>query len=278
MRVCLDPKPLNVAIKRERYEIPTPADVQSRLSGMCVFTVIDMQDAYWHVRLSPESSYLCTFHTPWGRKRFLRMPFGISSASEVMQKRNEEAFGDIQGVHVIADDLIISAKDEAEHDAIISRVLERARQQNVKFNANKIQYKVNTVTYMGHIVSAEGMRPDPRKVEAIVNMPRPSDRQGLMRLLGMIKYLAQYIPNESSITAPLRLLLKQDVEWLWQPEHGVAMQLVRETLARDTVLTFYDVRKPATIQADASQSGLVCGLMQQGRPVAFAWRALTEAE
>ena len=84
MIVCLDPKPLNVAIKRERYEIPTPADVQSRLSGRCVFTVIDMQDAYWHVRLSPESSYLCTFHTPWGRKRFLRMPFGVSSASEVM--------------------------------------------------------------------------------------------------------------------------------------------------------------------------------------------------
>ena len=134
------------------------------------------------------------------------------------------------------------------------------------------------MTYMGHIVSAEGMRPDPRKVEAIVNMPRPSDRQGLMRLRGMIKYLAQYIPNESSITASLRLLLKQDVEWSWQPEHDVAMQLVRETLARDTVLTFYDVRKPATIQADASQSGLGCGLMQQGRPIAFASRALTEAE
>ena len=85
------------------------------------------------------------------------------------------------------------------------------------------------------------------------------------------------LANESSRTAPLRLLLKQDVEWVWQPEHDVAMQLVRETLARDTVLTFYDVRKPATIQADASQSGLGCGLMQQGRPVAFASRALTEA-
>ena len=157
-------------------------------------------------------------------------------------------------------------------------MLERARQQNDKFNANKIQYKVNTVTYMGHIVSADGMRPEPHKVEAIINMPRPSDRQGLLRLLGMIKYLAQYNPNESSITAPLRLLLKQDVGWSWQPEHDVAMQLVRETLARDTVLTFYDVRKPATIQADASRSGLGCGLMQQGRPVGFASRALTEAQ
>ena len=94
----------------------------------------------------------------------------------------------------------------------------------------------------------------------------------------MNKYLAQYIPNELSLTAPLTSLLKQDVEWSWQPKHDVAMQLDRESLARDTVLTFYDVRKPATIQADASQSGLGCGLMQQGRPVAFASRALTEAE
>ena len=86
MRVCLDLKPLNVAIKRERYEIPTPADVQSRLSGMRVSSC----------HLSPR--------TPWGRKRFLRTPFGISSASEAMQKRNEEAFGDIQGVHVIAEE------------------------------------------------------------------------------------------------------------------------------------------------------------------------------
>ena len=174
MRVCLDPKPLNGAIKCERCEIPTPANVQSRISGMRVFTVIDMQYAYWHVKLSPESSYICMFQTPWGRMRFLRIPFSISFASEVMQKRNEEAFGDIQGVHVIADDFSISAKDETEHDAIASKVFERTRQQNVKFNANRLQYKVNTVTYMGYLVSVDGMRPDPRKVEAIVNMPPPT--------------------------------------------------------------------------------------------------------
>ena len=123
MRVCLDPKPLNKAIKRERYEIPTPSNVQSRLSGMNIFTVIDMKDGYWHVKLSEESSYLCTFHTPWGRKRFLRMPSGINSVSEVMQKRNEEAFADIQGVNVIADDLFIAARNEIEHDTIVHSVV-----------------------------------------------------------------------------------------------------------------------------------------------------------
>ena len=173
MRVCLDPKPpiWQSNVSGMKYQL------LSRLSGTCAFTVIDMQHAYWHVRLSPNSLYLCTFHTPRGRKHFLRMPFGISSVSEVNQKRNEEAFVDIQGVHVIEDDLIISAKDEAVHDAIVSRVFESGRQQNVKFNANKIKYKVNTVTYMGHIVSSDGMRLFPRKVEATINMPRPSDKQ-----------------------------------------------------------------------------------------------------
>ena len=104
LRLCLDPKPLNAAILRERYVILNPADVQSQLSGKRLFSVIDMKDGYWHVGFSEESSYLTTFHTPWGRKRFCRMPFGICSASEVMQKRNEIVFGDIDGVYVIADD------------------------------------------------------------------------------------------------------------------------------------------------------------------------------
>ena len=96
-----------------------PADVQSQLSGKTIFMVVDMKDGHWHVKLSDESLYYCTFNTLLGRKRFLRMHFGISSASEVMQKRNRETFGDISGVHVIADDLIVAADTEQEHDVIL---------------------------------------------------------------------------------------------------------------------------------------------------------------
>ena len=162
-----------------------------------------------------------------------------------------------------------------EHDAIMHRVLKRARRENAVFNAGEIQFKVTQVTYMGNIATKDGMRPDPGKIEAIVNMPKPTDKHGMLCLLGMIKYLSPYIPNESSITAPLRSLLKQDAEWSWQHEHDAAMYEIRKTLARDTVLAFCDVRKSATIQADASQSGLGCGLIQH---VAFASRALTDAE
>ena len=191
LRLCLDPRPLNRAIKRERYEIPTPADVQSQLGDKQIFTVTDMKDGYWHVKLTEESSHLCTFHTPWGRKRFKRMPFGISSASEVMQKRNEETFADIPGVRIIADDMIIAEKDETEHYVIVRKVMQKARERNVKFNKTKVQFKVPNATYMGHIVAADGLKPDFAKVEAIVMMPKPENKSDLQRLLGMVRYLAQ---------------------------------------------------------------------------------------
>ena len=238
LRICLDSKPLNAVILREHYSIPTPSDVQSQLSGNTLFTVIDMKDAYWHVKLTPESSLLTSFHTPWGRKRFLRMPFGISSASEIMQKRNEETFGEINGVYVIADDLIIAARDEQEHDRILRTVPQRAREKGVKFNKNKIQFKVPTVTYMGDVVTANGLQPDEQKIVAIVDMPPPTDVSSLQRLLGMSKYLSQCIPNECTITAPLRELLKKNADWKWTKSHDTALQQLKTALAHPSTLSF----------------------------------------
>ena len=278
LRLCLDPKPLNSAILRERFVIPTPADVQSQLAGKRVFSVIDMKDGYWHVGLTDTSSYLTTFHTPWGRKRFLRMPFGICSASEVMQKRNESAFGDIQGVHIIADDIIVAAKDEDEHDKILLALFNRAEEMGVRFNEKKIQFKVNSVHYMGHIVSEDGLKPDGDKINAIANMPDPHDVASLQRFLGMTKYLSQYIPNESIITAPLRELLKKNAKWVWSDKHADAIQKLKRSLVNKPVFAFYDVNKPVILQCDASQSGLGACILQDNKPVAFASRSLSPAE
>ena len=278
MRVCLDPQTLNQAIKREHFCLPTPAEVQAKLSGKKVFTVLDQRDAYWQVKLSGSSSYLCTFNTPWGRKRFLRMPFGICSASEIIQKRNYETFGDIPGVYVIIDDMIIGGEDDDDHDEILTKVMERAKDKNVKFNEKKIQFRVKQVNFMGNVVTADGLRPDEAKVRAIEDLPPPDGKPALRRLLGLVKYLAQYIPHESEITEPLRSLLKEDVAWKWMPEHDTALQKVRDVLSSQPLLRFYDVKKPVTIQADASSTGLGACLIQENQPVAYASRALSSAE
>ncbi|XP_059415130.1 Fc receptor-like protein 5 [Carassius carassius] len=245
---------------------------------MSIFTILDEKDGYWQIKLDEPSSKLCTFNTPWGRYRFLRLPFGIKSASEVFQQKNCKTFSDIQGGHIIADDMIIAATSQQEHDDILAKVMERAKAANVRFNGDKIQFMISTVKYMGHIISPEGLRPDEAKVKAIMDMPPPEDKQGLQRLLGMTKYLAQYIPNEASITAPLRQLLRKDAVWQWDPHNDAALERLKSALTQAPVLRFYDHKKPLTIQANSSKDGLGACLLQEGHPVCYASRALTDTE
>ena len=255
LRLCLDPPDLNQAIEREDFKPPSFETISNTLNGCKVFSVVDMSNCYWHQKLTEKSSFLCTFNSPFGRYRFKRMPFGISRATYYRWRKNEQ-----------------------EHDLILRKVLTRARERNIKFNRDKIQFRVNQVKYMGEGVSELGFSPDPEKISAIHNMPTLSCKQDLQRLLGMINYLGNYIPNMSELTAPLRSLLKGDVPWAWFPEHDTALPKIKSVLSSAPVLHFYDTSLPTTLQVDASKSGLGACLMQQGQPVAYASRALSNSE
>lgn len=278
LRVCLDPRDLNRAVLRQHFSIPTTEDVLCKLSGKKIFSIFDEKDGYWQVKLDTESSLLCTFNTPWGRYRFKRLPFGVKSASEVFQQYNNEVFGDINGVHIVADDMIVAAATEKEHDEIVATIIERAKQYNVKFNPDKIQYKVNEVHFMGHVITPHGVKADDSKIQAILCMPAPTDRQGLQRLLGMIRYLAPYIPGEASLTAPLRQLLRKDITFQWQAEHDAALTALKTALTNTPVLRYYNPEIKLTIQTDASKDGLGSCLLQEGQPIAYASRALSDTE
>jgi len=157
----------------------------------------------------------------------------------------EKHFGDISGALPVFDDIIIGGKNEQEHDLILRKVLTRARESNNKFNRDKIQFRVNQVKYMGEVVSELGFSPDPEKISAIHNMPTPSCKQDLQRLLGMINYLGKYIPNMSELTAPLRSLLKGDVLWAWFPEHDTALSKIKSVLSSAPVLRFCNNHPPS---------------------------------
>jgi len=278
LRVCLDPRPLNKAIKREHFQIPTFDDVVAELNGKRMFTIIDMRDSFWQVKLDDTSSKLCTFNTPFGRYSYLRLPFGISSAPEVFQRKNYELFGDIPNVHIVFDDIIIAAADDPEHDTALRELLERARKFNVRFNRSKVQLKVPTVRYLGHILSADGIRPDPNKVRAIMDMPTPTDRKALLRFLGMVTFLSRWLPRLADMRKPLTELLKDDVEWMWTAVHQQAVERVKEAVSSTPVLRFFDPGIPAMIQTDASSTGIGAVLLQNDQPVAYVSRALTDAE
>ena len=187
LRICLDPQDLNRALKRPHYPMPTVEEILPHLSNAKVFSILDAKDGFWQVKLDEESSYLTTFWTPFGRYRWLRMPFGISTAPEEFQRRQYELFEGLPGVTVIVDHILVYGSGDtvenaaADHDQNLIGVLERARHCNLKINKQKLKLRQTEVSYMGHLLTSEGLRSGPRKVQAVTDMPKPDSVQAVQR-------------------------------------------------------------------------------------------------
>ena len=161
---------LHKAVKGEHYPMKTVEDVLTRLPEAKIFSTLDATSGFWQIPLDEESSFLTCFNTPFGRYRFKRLPFGIKSAPEVYQRVMEELFGDIEGCEVIADDLMVWGRNVDEHDQRLRKVLDRAREVQLKMNKKKCKIQVAEVSYIGHTFTSEGIKPDPEKVQAILMM------------------------------------------------------------------------------------------------------------
>ena len=151
LRICIDPKDLNRAIKRPHYPLSTVEEVVTSHSKAKVFSVLDAKSGLWQVPLDNSSSRLTTFNTPVGRYCWLRMPFGISSAPEEFQRRMNDTFGDIKGTAVIADDLLVYGDvgdmetATSDHDKNLRIVLEIARERNLTLNKDKVRLRLTEV-------------------------------------------------------------------------------------------------------------------------------------
>eukprot|EP00063_Salmo_salar_P032454 XP_014007289.1 PREDICTED: uncharacterized protein LOC106575331 [Salmo salar] len=269
LRVCIDPKHLNQALKRSHYIMLTLEDVLYKLPKARIFTLVDARDAFLQCKLDEESSFMTTFWTPWGRKRWLKLPFGVSVAPEVYQRKQHELLAWLKGIEPIADDVLIigcgDTDEEAErdHDVTLPALMEHCRSVKLRLGLKKLQFKVKDVHCHGHILSAKGLKPDPDKVRAILDMPNPSDAKGVQRLIVFANYLAKFMPHLSAVCEPLRRLLDKDTPWHWLPKHKAAVQEMKSLASSVPVLRYYDVTKPVTIQSDSSQRGLGCCLMQE---------------
>jgi len=222
LRICLDPRHLNKAIKREHFQLPTIEDITTRMVNAKWFTKLDANRGYWQIPLDEESHLLTTFNTPFGRFCYQVTPFGIKSAQEVFQKRMSQHFSDLEGVETDIDDIIVHAETEVKHDQRLHSVLERCEKINLTLNKEKCVFKCKEVTYIGHKLTKDGIKPDDNKVRAINEMPAPSDKKGVERLLGTVNYLGKFIPNLATVTEPIRILLRKDTEFEWSYEQDQA--------------------------------------------------------
>ena len=284
LRICLDPKELNKHVQIPKYRLPTLDDITPHLAKVQVFSTLDAKDGFLQIRLDNESQKLTTFHTPFGRYMWKRLPFGISSAPEEFQRRTLEIIDDLEGVYAKADDLICTGAGETfeeaveNHDKNLKSLLERCRERNFKLNWEKFRFRKKEVTYHGHLLTSEGIKPDPVKVSAVKEMPRPKNKTEVKRFLGMVNYLGKFCPHLSEVSEPLRSVTKEDVPFIWTSVQDKAFLRIKLLMSDAPILKYYDVNSEVTVEADASDYGLGAVLLQNGQPVCYASRVMTQTE
>lgn len=284
VRLCGDYKvTVNQACQVDKYPLPTVNEVFSKLSGGKTFTKIDLSQAYSQITVHEDFQKYLTVNTHKGLFAVTRLPFGISSAPGIFQRLMNCILGDIQGVAVYLDDILITGKNEAEHGATVRKVLEKLHEAGLKVKLSKCEFNSPCITYLGHRIDSQGIHPTDAKIQAIQKVQKPSNVSELKTFLGLVNYYAKFIPHLSSTLAPLYKLTQKEQPWKWGKAEENAMREVQNALSTDTVLVHYTESLPLLLECDASPVGVGAVLshrFQDGteRPIAYASRCLTSAE
>ena len=282
LRICIDPKPLNKALKREHYHLQVLDDVLPCLNKAKVFTKLDLASAFWHIQLDEESSLLTTFNTPYGRYRWLRLPFGMKVSSEIFQKHLNQVLEGLVGVICIADDIVVYGCGETveearrDHDVNLANLLKRCREKNVKLSYEKSKFHCEEIPFMGHLITSGGLKPDPAKIDAVVKMTKPTDVKSIQRFIGFVTYLSRFLPDLSDHLELLRRLIKTNQ--VWTESHDKVFESVKRLVTSSPVLAYYNPEEDLVIQCDSSGTGVGAALLQNDQPIAYASRTLADVE
>ena len=278
VRLCLDPRDLNKSILREHYPMKTVEEVAAKVNNAKVYSVLDASNGYWQIKLSKDSQKYTTFNTPFGRYKYLRLPFGIKSSSEVFQRTVSQILENLDGCEVIADDILIWGKDTKEHNERLCAVLQRIREANMRLNKAKCKIGLTEVAYDGHVFGPDGLKPSEEKICAILEIPEPRNKKELQRFMGTVNYLGKFIPNLSGINQPLRQLLEKDVAWHWEDAQKKSFKELKKAITTAPVLKYYDEKEDIVLSVDSSKDALGACILQNGHPIAYASRSLNKSE
>ena len=228
--------------------------------------------------LDEESNLLTNFNSPFGRYHFLHFLFGLDCSQDIFQKKMDQFLKECPGCIGIADDITIHGHTQVEHNTYLQNLMQVVCKYGVVFNPQKTHVKAPAVNFFGCLYDANGVHLDLEKVNAVHALPAPTNVTELQEFLSMVTYLGPFVCGLSTLTAPLWELLKKDANFTWNASYEAAFQQVKQAFVSDTTLRHFDLLLPVTIQVDASQVGLGAAFLQNNKPVAFASKALTNAE
>ena len=279
MRMCVDFRMLNKQTVRNNYPLPRIDDLLDRLEGASIFSCLDMQQAYHQVKLSEQDTAKTAFTTPQGLFEYLVLPFGLTNAPATFQALINDVLGECRDFCMAyLDDILVFSKTPEEHLQHLERILSTLQTHKLYAKLSKCHFALSSVKFLGHVISAEGISPDPDKVKVVQDWPTPKDVADLRSFVGLASYFRKFIPDFASITACLTRLFRKGAAWSWTLACQHAFDTVKTLLTTAPVLKLPDTTQEFTVVVDASGVGIGAVLLQGDRPVAFDGRKLTDTE
>ena len=284
-RFCIDFRKLNEVTVKDAFPLPQVADLVDSLSGHKYFSTLDLASSYWQVPVEESSREKTAFVIPeGGHFEFLCMPFGLTNAVPTFQRLMSLVLEDLMPFRclVTLDDVLVTGRTFEQHLENLKAVLEAISKAGLKLKLSKCHFAQSSIDFLGFTISASGLAPDCKKVEAITNYPTPKDLTELRRLLGMASYYRRFISGFSYIACPSNRLTQKDMKFVWTKECETSFLTWKEQLVSSPILAFPVPDSDYILYTDASDVGVGAVLAQEGeeeeRVISYASKAFSGAE
>ncbi len=293
MHTISDFRELSKHIVRKPYPIPKISTIlQELLEGFTYATALDLNMGYYTIRLDPTVYEMCTIIFPWGKYSYKRLPMGFGGSADIFQAQIMDLMASYEFVREYMDGLLIITRGILdEHLKKMETVLTRLHDAGLKVNATKSSFCAHEIEYLGYILTREGIKPQPKKVQAILALSPPNNLKELRHFLGMVQYYRELWVRHSEMLAPLTDLVGECEEtntirmnttkkrpWQWDPIHQQAFDNVKDAITKETVLAYPNFSKPFEVYTDTSSTQLGAVITQDNRPIAFFSRKLSKTK
>lgn len=283
-RLCIDFRNINEKTIMDAYPLPLISELLDSLGRATVYSSLDLDRAYWQIRMDPEDQEKTAFKANGRLYEWLRMPMGVKGAAPTFQRMMNNVLTGLQGeiCLVYIDDIIVYGSSLNDHNEKLRTVLKRLIDYKLKIKPEKCQFLRKEISFLGHVVSKAGLKPDPKKIEAVLKYPIPRTQKEIKSLLGLFSYYRRYVPLFSQIIRPINRLLQKDVPYEWTRECNEAFESIKRKLTSSPVLIFPDFDKQFIIRTDASQFA-VGAILSQGKiredlPICYMSKSLNKHE
>ena len=284
VRVCGDyTRTLNKVLEVKHHPLPTLEECFSKVAGGVKFSKIDIRQAYNNLEIVEKDQSLTTLNTHLGQMAWTRVPYGMNNSGAIFQETIDSILADCKMTCCRVDDILVSGKDDKEHLENLNHVIHQLEKHGLRCRLDKTELMKDEVVYLGHKINRNGTSAVSSKIEDLLKMPEPKDKKQLISFLSAVGYYRRYLPDLSTIIAPLDKLRGKNVPWKWTKVEQTAHQKLKELLASDCVLACYDPKLPIKVDTDASKLGLgavISHITEDGaeRPIEYASRSLSAAE